>query len=397
MILRIGRRPSVLYSAVLGGLLGLGYLAKAPMLPLATVFLAASALVLDGRPRRIAHLVVAAVALAVVAVPFIVLLSVANGRLTAGDSAVLNYLWVIDGAPVVHWQGGPDGLGQPLHHSLQLLERPPVFAFDSPYNVTYVPWYAPEYWFAGATPVLTFGGQARAILAGGEVYARIIADLAVVLASILMLLSMHSGRWTSRHTRPALVLLAPALVAFGMYGLVLVEARYVAPFVVLFVLALLMLVRLPKADWSAALLANVGMIMLVVLVLQIGSSTSEAAGSLLSQVAQGGLLTPDTQALVASALHSAGIRPGEAVASGDRGFNAYWARLAGVRIIAEVSGLESAAILESDAEARHDAQRVLVAQDVRAVVARSWPAQTGDTGWHRIDGTDYFYYLVQPR
>ena len=77
------RRCSVLF----GGLLGLGYLAKAPMLPLAVVFLAASALALSGRASRISHLVVASVALAVVAVPFIVALSFANGRPTVGDSA----------------------------------------------------------------------------------------------------------------------------------------------------------------------------------------------------------------------------------------------------------------------------------------------------------------------
>jgi len=88
-----------------------------------------------------------------------------------GDSAVLNYLWMIDGLPMVHWQGGPDRMGQPLHHSQPLLERPPIFAFDSPFPVTYTPWYAPEYWFQGATPVFLLGGQVRAIFAALQVYA----------------------------------------------------------------------------------------------------------------------------------------------------------------------------------------------------------------------------------
>ncbi|MCA1647724.1 MAG: hypothetical protein LC797_20440 [Chloroflexi bacterium] len=153
VMLRMMRLPSRRYSALFGALLGLGYLAKAPMLPLAVVLLAASVLVLGGRASRLAHVMVASCSLALVALPFIGVLSVANGRPTAGDSAVLNYLWVVDGLPVVHWQGGPAGIGQPLHHSVQLLARPSVYAFDSPFPVTYAAWYAPEYWFQGATPL----------------------------------------------------------------------------------------------------------------------------------------------------------------------------------------------------------------------------------------------------
>src|ERR1700687_3390924 len=124
----MGRRPRPRYSALLGGLLGLGYLAKAPMLPLALVFLMASAVVLGRRINQISHLVVASLAMALVALPFILALSLANGRPTVGDSARLNYLWVVDGVPLVHWQGGPAGIGQPLHHSQLLLERPAIFA-----------------------------------------------------------------------------------------------------------------------------------------------------------------------------------------------------------------------------------------------------------------------------
>jgi hypothetical protein len=396
VILRMRRQPRRRSSALLGGLLGLGYLAKAPMLPLAVMFLAASALILGGRASRIAHCVVASAALAVVALPFIVVLSVANGRPTVGDSAMLNYLWVIDGVPVVHWQGGPDSIGQPLRHSQLLLERPPIFAFDSPFPVTYAAWYAPEYWFAGATPVFTLGGQVRAFVAALQVYAGLAVDLGGVLAALAVLLSMRSSPWRL-HAAPSLALLAPSLAAVGLYALVLVEARYVAPFVVLLLLALLMMVRLPKAGWSAALVAHVGVVILGVLVLQIGWTTSGLVRSMLSQVREDRLFAADDQAQVASALRSAGIRPADPIASGNRAFNDYWARLARVHIIAEVSARDGAAILDADPAARAAAQRLLLAQDVRAVVAEAWPAQTGDPGWRPIEGTDYFYYLVPDR
>jgi hypothetical protein len=387
VILRMRHQPKCTHSALLGGLLGLGYLAKAPMLPLAVVFLAASALALGGRASRLLHLGVASVTLAVVAVPFIVLVSVANGRPTVGDSAMLNYLWVVDGVPLVHWQGGPDGIGQPLHHSRQLLEVPPIFAHASPFPVTYAAWYAPEYWFQGATPVFVLDGQVRAILGGLEVYAGLASDLAVVLALLAILVSMHAGPWRLE-VGPSLVLLIPAVAAFGMYGLVLVEGRYVAPFLVLLVLGLLMLVR------PSALVGPFSALIVAVLFLQIGWTLVDPARALLSQALHGRLMTPDDQAQVALALRAADIRPGDAVATGNRGFNAYWARLARVQIVAEVSGRESAALLEADPTARTAVQQVLLAQPVRAVVAQAWPAQTGDPGWVPIDGTDYFYYVV---
>jgi hypothetical protein len=162
-------------------------------------------------------------------------------------------------------------------------------------------------------------------------------------------------------------------------------------------LALLMLVRLPKTAWSAALLSWTALLIVLVQVLQVGSILADPAGSLVSEIREGAQLVPDDNAQVALALRSAGIQPGAPVASGERGFNAYWARLARVRIVAEVSGFEGPAILETDQQARAATQRALLAQDVRALVARGWPALTGDPAWQRVGDTDYFYVLLPQR
>jgi hypothetical protein len=137
--------------------------------------------------------------------------------------------------------------------------------------------------------------------------------------------------------------------------------------------------------------------MVVVLVLQIAWATSGSARSVLAQIRQGRLLEPDDQVRVARALRSAGIGPGDRVASGNRAFNDYWARLARVRIVAEVSERDAPAVLDADAAARAAAQQVLLAQNVRVIVARAWPALTDDPGWQPIEGTDYFYHLVPAR
>jgi hypothetical protein len=396
LILRMRRRLSWRSSAVLGVLLGLGYLAKAPMLPLAVVFLVASARILDDRTRRIAHLTAATISLMAVTIPFVAALSLANGRPTLGDSAMLNYLWRIDGAPFVHWQGGPGNIGQPLHHSTLLLERPATFGFDSPFPVTYSAWYAPEYWFSGATPAFEWRGQLRAIADALIVYGQLALDLCAPLAGLAILLALHP-QLRFRQAWPWMVLVAPAVAAAAIYSVVLVEARYVAPFLVLLMLGVVSMVQLPETGWRAALVVPFSVVVVLAMLLRISWTTSQIGGSMLAQVVRGRLLAADDQAQVADALHSAGLRPGDPVASGNRAFNAYWARLARVPIVAEVTGYDAAAILEADAEARSAAQQQLLAQPVRAVVAYGWPAQTGDTGWRPVDGTDYFYYIVANR
>ena len=70
-------------------------------------------------------------------------------------------------------------------------------------------------------------------------------------------------------------MLAPAVAALCMYALVLAEARYVAPFVVLLLLGLLLLVRLPRARWSAALSANISVVIVILFLVQTGSTTSD--------------------------------------------------------------------------------------------------------------------------
>jgi hypothetical protein len=379
VILRIQRRLAWQGATILGVLLGLGYLAKAPMLPIALVFLGTCAVLAGKRATQLAPAVVAMLA---IVIPFVVVLSIANGRLTLGDSALLNYLWRIDGAPFVHWQGEPISIGVPVHHSTLLQARPSIFAFDSPFRVTYSAWYAPEYWFAGATPAFVLPAHLQAIQDALIVYARLVDALRCPLLGLAVLLALRP-----RFTRESLVFLVPASFACALYAMVLVEERYVAPFLVLFVLGALALLRLPRNGWRAALAGLVSVLVVVAVVLQADPDSLPTTDRLAS--------SDDEQVNVALALRSAGIQPGDAVATGNRGFNAYWARLARVTLVAEVSGYDGTAVLESDARARAAAQQVLLAQPVRAVVAYSWPAQTADPGWRPVAGTGYFYYLVR--
>src|SRR5580704_17117858 len=76
--------------ALLGVVLGLGYLTKAVMFPLAFSFIAVVALRREWQ-RVLPKILLATVVFAAVSTPFIFELSKSKGRLTYGDAGVVNY------------------------------------------------------------------------------------------------------------------------------------------------------------------------------------------------------------------------------------------------------------------------------------------------------------------
>jgi hypothetical protein len=224
----------------------------------------------------------------------------------------------------------------------------------------------------------------RAIAAGLEVYGRLLADLWAPLAALVALAVLSRGRRFA--VGPWLALVAPAVAAVLFFLPVLVEARYVAPFLVLGSVGALSLVAAPRARLLCAAAATI-------LLAQTVAATFEGARMAVTDLRRGNLLVPDDHARVAVALRDAGLETGDQVASGNRGLNAYWARLARLRIVAEVAGYDGTTILEADPDAREAAQQALLARPVAAVVAYGWPPLTGDARWEPIEGTDYFVLI----
>lgn len=117
ILLRIRRgSASWLTFILLGLVVGFGFLAKSPMLPLGLVFLGVSMFSVGNLRRAIPRVVVALVVFLLVASPYVLVLSRSKGRLTIGDTAKLAYSWWVNGTTYgVHWQGEPPGSGTPQH------------------------------------------------------------------------------------------------------------------------------------------------------------------------------------------------------------------------------------------------------------------------------------------
>ena len=122
-------------AVVIGLLMGLGYIVKAILLPIAAIVFFLMLLHILTRPSSerlptVSKLALALPAMLLLAVPYIAGMSVARGSFTMGESGSLNYAWNVNGLP--HWddwQGGPDPYGVPIHPTQLLLKNPPVFGF----------------------------------------------------------------------------------------------------------------------------------------------------------------------------------------------------------------------------------------------------------------------------
>jgi hypothetical protein len=367
-----------------GVVLGLGYLAKAPMFPLAIVFLVCGFLAAgSGRPA-LARSMVAVLAFLVIAAPFAISLSRAKGRMTFGDSGRINYAEFVNGAPkYVHWEGEPPGTGIPAHPQHKLLDEPPLYEFAGPIGGSYPLWYDPSYWYEGIRPHFSIKGQMMALYRTTSSYLRIFSvtgTLYVVIVAIFFLVR-RSGSWGGWWREEKSVWI-PVVAAFGMYALVHVEPRFVGGFGLMLLMRLLASVGFAKPAVNGALNGWASVIILAP-VLAIVFST----GKNLKEIAKG---APFEQWEMARGLQGMGIQRGSNLGSIGTGLGAYWAHLADVRIIAEIPDNGVAQFIAADGARRRQILAVFSSVGARIVVTGNPAAANPAEGWREIPHTHHF-------
>jgi hypothetical protein len=171
----------------------------------------------------------------------------------------------------------------------------------------------------------------------------------------------------------------PALCALGLYSLVHVQGRYVAPFLTLAGLGFLCGLR------SAAGVGRYVPLLLLGVWLPVGALAVSLAGRAAAGVRGGEGASVHADWAVAQELARYRVGPGSRVAVVGDAFECGWARLGGVRIVAQV-GRADAPCYWADGERRravHDAFRRAGAV---AVVAKGAPAADG---WLPVPGGAY--------
>lgn len=390
LLLRIYRaNGDWLAFASLGAVLGVAYLAKAAMFPLSFLFLAC-AFLLFGKGRRPYRRALARVALAVavfamIAVPFIVMISKEKHRVTFGDSGRINYAEHVDGAPfMTHWQGQPAGTGTPVHPTRKISDEPVIYEFAQPIPGSYPPWYDQSYWYEGISTHFSLRGQLWVLFKSANTYFKLFSRSGAlyVVFLALILLVRRLGKWEWGGTRFRLVWL-PSFGALGMYAFVLVKQRYVSGFAMVLVLWVLSSARISWAGEDVfrkrAILATI-LAPAVAMLWPLAVNVRETIAN-----------RPYDQQEVADGLREMGIAPGTLVASIGSGLEAYWAHLAQVRIIAEVPG-KGESFLVADSVRRGEALRKFLEFGAKAVVTKNPAVAHSTEGWREIRRTRYFVW-----
>ncbi len=391
LLFRIRRgRGSWLVFAGFGALLGLGYLAKAAMFPLAFVFLFSAfclTRIAEASFRAAAlRTLVAAGVFACFALPLVLALSGMKGRPTFGDVGRIGYAERVNLATrSVHWQGGPPGTGTPLHPTRKVFSDPEVYEFSAPVQGSYPPWYDPSYWYDGARPHFSVSAQFWALFRASNMYLKIFSKSGALWAVLVAVwVARRKALAWGRITSGACLVIFPSLAALAMYALVLVEFRYVAPFALILMLWMLARVRIVMGA-EPRLLRRFHLVVILAPALAVAWAVARDLYDVVRD-------RPYEPWIVAQQLHAMGIPPGTDVGTIGTGLDAYWAHLAGVRIIVEIPDIEQTRFVAADAARRQQVLALFSSVGARAVVTRNADAANPRDGWRPIPGTHHFIW-----
>lgn len=387
--------------ALLGLVLGLGYLSKTIMLPVALLFMGVGFLSAGGVRRLAPRAALSLVVFLAVAGPFIVLISRAKGYFTYGESGQITYMRYMNGIPYPHWQGDPPGSGTPVHPSRKIFSIPAIYEFASPIGGTYPISYDPSYWYEGVQLHFDLRETVPAILKNGLVYFDLFLQELGPLVGISLLLYLLARRKRLPMIRQlrSWNLAILALLVFGLYALVYVEGRYIGVFIVILWADLLMNLSLPENEPNQRLLAAAGALMIACLFGNLVAFNLEGLGSLVTNPAQQPkpnhtAPAPSWPGEVAEVLIRAGIEPGAAVGVIGYAFDSYWARLARVKIVAEMYEWEAEPFYLGDPAFQTEVIQAFASTGACAIIAEHVPGYASLDGWRQVGKTNYYYYLL---
>ncbi|WP_433969207.1 hypothetical protein [Tunturiibacter gelidiferens] len=398
-------RPTAGNAALLGVVLGLGFLSKAIFLTLSGIFFLVL-LGFMGWRRSAAPLLRTVGVFLLFVVPYGVGLSWAVGRPTLGEAGTLNYAFHVNHLKHwMGWQGGPKGLGSPVHPVQMLSTHPPVFAFGEPFHVTYSPQFNMVYWYEGYRPFFSFRNAAQAVLVNLRtskyVFQEIIpVAIVVVLCFCIAFWPRAGDRVGARPSLSQWFLYLPSLLGIFVLLLIHVEGRYVAGF--LCVLAMAPFLRLDS--WRGPLRSGVRTVALLLLVMaSVFNSAERLRGAVRLAVARTDMQSGGQWA-VAQYLQGLGLKAGDRVASVSPGndMRCTWAYASRVHVVAALGNdaydpqnqIEDLHLFFDDPSTQEQVLQLFRKQGALAVVATEIPFDVSSQGWQRVPGSKAWVLLL---
>ena len=384
----------------LGLILGLGYLTKTFMFSVAVVFVGLAWLVQKQTWNSLFKTLLAIGVFLLISLPFILLISNIKGKLTIGEAGTVTFLRYVNGMPFPHWQGNPDGGIVPTHPSRIIHQSPAVYEFGEPVGGTYPISMDPSYWYEGIEPRFDFGGLLARLLSSSLVYGELFLQTQGILVACVLAFYVKGQRQRIAIfdilRRWALVI--PAIIAFGLYGTVLVQSRYVGVFVLLFWTDILANIRFPNTSNNKSWLNVLSVVAAVGLLANITMFNLDGFKRLNPSLEVGHVeqTAPPAKPLeVAHALHELGVTPGDKVGVIGYAYDSFWARLARVKIVAEMLEADADEFWRGDEALRQSVLQAFANTGVDAVVAEYVPGYAGLRDWHQVENSNYYIYVFR--
>lgn len=397
MLLHLRRDDALWKFAAFGLILGIGYWTKTVLFPLGLITLAIAYWWRRSSPGWGRGMLAAGLVFLCASAPLILLLSHQKGRFTFGDSGKGTYAMAVSPRTSPrNWQGEIPGGGTPIHPTRQLLRHPPLFEFDGPVVGTYPPWTDPSYWNEGLQSHFNLEAQMETLASTAPSEARLLLRVRPELVAAVIVLALLSGPLWLGGLRELWPLLAMSVAGMGIYLPILEVDRYLGGFVLVLFLTLIAAVRLrPEVQKSGAYVAVAVFIVMAL-----------ATADYTVRVAMNHMAIPGTgpnsawqEVVAAEQLQRMGAQPGDKVAVITDGSGAFWARLAKLRIVAEIMDGNNGTkeFWEAPEEVQHQVYDIFAHTHAKLVVTECPPAPpTTPSGWQKIPDTRYYVRPLQP-
>jgi 4-amino-4-deoxy-L-arabinose transferase-like glycosyltransferase len=395
LLLRIWeRKPSLTRYLLLGTVLGLGYLAKAPVFPLAFIFFVLAWFLSEHRRGALAGVLGAALVFLAVGAPWFVALSHAKGRFTFGDSGRFNYEVHVNGISA-EWffQDLGTAGGHYIHRVRKIFDNPPIFEFPTPNRATSSVSYDPSYWAEGAIPRVTMKRELITIHHWLEFYLDdFFSSQTGLFVGFVVLLFMAGRERAFKQVTARWPIWLVGLAGLTMYALVYAELRYVAVFFCLVWVGLFSGLRVRSGSEGRSTAA----------VLAVAVVVATAGSSVLPVVDQLGQLRknpPHKFWQIAHDLQGLGVKTGDRVARLPDHYGLAWGRLLGVTEVARIPEERAADFWCAKPETQAQAMEALRRLNVAVFVAEQPPPTqvcAASPEWHRIGDGTYYALLLHP-
>lgn len=368
----------------LGLLLGAAYLAKAPMFLLALMIFTMLGILAITRYLHVSWFSLLGGFL-ILAGPWMLLLSIDKGSITFGESGSLNYAWFVNGVPNdLHWRGGPEGNGVPVHPTEQLSSNPAVYAYPEPVGGTYPAGYDPPYWYEGLKVRFDLGKQIDVIdwnlrqfiwFAWPVIALGLIWIIMVLLYDDWRRIAFCDLLWIS---------VLPGVFMISLYLMVHIESRFSGGMLAVMGSGPFLLIRDTRHRKNGG-----SLLLLMLLVIPVLSWLFTSTPFFIS-------FPPQRPGYVetAAVLEDDFPEARKFGVIGNAG-NAFWARLINAQVVAEIPKDETSAFLEISPEERLARMEAFRDAGVDAVVSPAIPQSLLNEGWMQLGDRQIYIYIFE--